>query len=193
MNGCCWKQICKSTFCGLGCDCSYWKVQYLGHVEETRLWPGTLLSANTSWNTFSRAISVALPLSAQKNRNHMGTRPKGNWGQGMNIVKRNVVHLTWTSLSLFPLPEVNQAIKEKMIGTVFLFSWRETMIDSHLLQRFHCRCLLCVLLLSPCLPHLRFATIDFPTNTASLALPKALSSYWETPPLKRRCCWVNEG
>lgn len=106
----------------------------------------------------------------------------------MSIVRRYAVHLTW---SRFP-PEVNQAIKAERYELIPCFLGGKQ-------QGIHVATLvfsLTFILLfssfdSPS-PHPRFDFRDILTNTVFSAQLKS-SSYWETPPLNRRCFRVNEG
>lgn len=187
------KTICKSTFCGLGCNCSYWKVQYLGHVEETRLWPGTLLSAKTSWSTFSRAIRAtpALCSETQKPHGYSGKR-KLEAGDELCQKKCCAFNLDFSLLFFPPLRSTKQLRKKAMNSfPVFLKvnnnKYTFVATPSLPLPFMHPVPSFCLPL-----PHLNYDIRDFPISTVFPSFP-TLSSYWETPPFDRRCYWVNEG
>lgn len=176
------KTVCKSTFCGFDGNCSYWKVQYLGHVEETRLWPGTLLPASTSWSTFSRAIKAtpALCSEAQKPHGYSAERKleaRDKHGQKICCA----FNLDFVS----PLRSTKQ-LRQKDLNRFPAF-WE---VNNN---AFTCSpCLLSFLFLWQFLPHPRFDFRDVLTNIVFSAQLKS-SAYWETPPLNRRCFRVNEG
>lgn len=103
--------ICKSTFCGWGCNCSYWKVRYLGHVEETSCGVAPC-SLQIPPEALSQGLLEQLWFSLLRNAETTGVLSRKETEGGRGIDRRNGRAFKRGLLSLHPLSAPQRSTKQ---------------------------------------------------------------------------------